>query len=194
MDQSESLRACQGRVADLENEIASYTHQLAELKAEAERQAALAAERSARQPLLDAAAQAEVPDDPFETIKGMTAELVRRLKEAGVRTFAALGALKPQKLREIAGDEVREPAAAADIVRQARIAAGTMTSPDDLEVIVGIGPVIARTLNNAGIFTFADLGALTAADLREIVGERIQRLADEEDILKQARQLAERQS
>ena len=65
---------------------------------------------------------------------------------------------------------------------------------DNLEIIVGIGPVIARLLNNAGIFTFAELSVLTARDLRDIVGERIQRLANEEQILTQARQLAEQQN
>lgn len=193
--ESESMLACRRRVADLENEVASYKSQLAFLQEEAERQEAVTAERSARGPALDAAEAQPLPvDDPFETIKGMTSELIRRLREAGVRTFAALGALKPQKLSEIAGDEVREPAAAADIIRQARIAGGMMKKPDDLEVIVGIGPVIARTLNNAGVFTFADLAALGVDELREIVGDRIQRLANEEDIIVQARQLAERQN
>lgn len=64
---------------------------------------------------------------------------------------------------------------------------------DNLEIINGIGPVIARLLNNAGIYTFGDLAALSQAELREIVGTRIQQLADEEDILEQARQLADRQ-
>lgn len=62
--------------------------------------------------------------------------------------------------------------------------------PDDLVVIKGIGPVIARKLNDAGILTFADLAAITPERLRAIVGESIQRLADEEDILSQARTLA----
>ena len=62
------------------------------------------------------------------------------------------------------------------------------------DAVIGIGPVIARTLNQAGIFTFAELAALTADDLRGIVGNQIQRLADEDKILSQARQLAEKQS
>jgi len=62
--------------------------------------------------------------------------------------------------------------------------------PDDLEVIVGIGPVIARKLNQAGVYTFAQLGELTPDDLRSMLGEVIKRLADEDSILEQARQLA----
>jgi predicted flap endonuclease-1-like 5' DNA nuclease len=62
--------------------------------------------------------------------------------------------------------------------------------PDDLIVINGIGPVIAKKLNDAGIFTFRQLGAITPEGLRGIVGDVIQRLANEEDILDQARKLA----
>lgn len=65
-------------------------------------------------------------------------------------------------------------------------------TPDDLTLIKGIGPVIAAKLNAAGIHTFQDLGAMTPARLRDVVGDAIQRLADEEDILQQARQMAEK--
>ena len=68
-------------------------------------------------------------------------------------------------------------------------AAAVSFERDDLEAIVGIGPVIARKLNEAGIYTFSDLGRLTADDLREKVGAMISRLANEDDILRQARQL-----
>jgi predicted flap endonuclease-1-like 5' DNA nuclease len=61
---------------------------------------------------------------------------------------------------------------------------------DDLVVINGIGPVIAGKLYQAGISTFADLAALTPARLRELVGDTISRLADEESIIEQAKQLA----
>ncbi|NPA31431.1 MAG: hypothetical protein GXO37_05460 [Chloroflexi bacterium] len=62
----------------------------------------------------------------------------------------------------------------------------------DLQQIRGIGPVIAQKLNEAGIFTFAQLAQLTASQLAEIVGEEIHRLADEEEILRQAREFARR--
>jgi predicted flap endonuclease-1-like 5' DNA nuclease len=64
--------------------------------------------------------------------------------------------------------------------------------PDDLKVINGIGPVIERKLNDAGIYTFEQLGNLTPADLRRILGNTIERLADEESLLQQARDLASR--
>ncbi|HEY3312285.1 MAG TPA: helix-hairpin-helix domain-containing protein [Anaerolineales bacterium] len=66
----------------------------------------------------------------------------------------------------------------------------TPAKPDDLIVIKGIGPVIAKKLNNAGIFTFKQLAAITPVQLREIVGDVIQRLADEDEILNQAKKLA----
>ncbi len=42
--------------------------------------------------------------------------------------------------------------------------------PDRLEDIIGIGKVIARRLNGAGIYTFADLAAQTPQQLRTILG------------------------
>jgi predicted flap endonuclease-1-like 5' DNA nuclease len=67
-------------------------------------------------------------------------------------------------------------------------------APDDLKIIKGIGPVIERKLNDAGIHTFEQLGNLTAADLRRILGNAIERLSDEEALLQQARVLARRKS
>lgn len=64
--------------------------------------------------------------------------------------------------------------------------------PDDLKIIKGIGPVIERKLNEAGIYTFEQLGNLSTAGLRRILGDAIERLADEETLLRQARDLARR--
>jgi large subunit ribosomal protein L21 len=65
-------------------------------------------------------------------------------------------------------------------------------APDDLKIVKGIGPVIERKLNDAGIHTFEQLGSLTVADLRRILGNAIERLSDEEALLQQARDLARR--
>jgi predicted flap endonuclease-1-like 5' DNA nuclease len=62
--------------------------------------------------------------------------------------------------------------------------------PDDLQVIKGVGLVISKRLNNNGIFTFEQLASQTPQFLREILGDLVQRLADEESIIEQARQLA----
>lgn len=69
---------------------------------------------------------------------------------------------------------------------------GARTAPDDLKVIKGIGPIIERKLNEAGIHTFEQLGGLTVAQLRRILGNSVERLADEESLLQQARDLARR--
>lgn len=66
------------------------------------------------------------------------------------------------------------------------------STPDDLKVIKGIGVVIERKLNDAGISTFEQLGNLTPAQLRRILGSSIERLANEESLLQQARDLARR--
>jgi large subunit ribosomal protein L21 len=62
--------------------------------------------------------------------------------------------------------------------------------PDDLKIIKGIGPEIEKRLNRAGVTTFAQLGEMTPADLERILGETIKRLADEDSLLEQARELA----
>lgn len=62
---------------------------------------------------------------------------------------------------------------------------------DDLRKIKGIGPVIEERLNHAGILTFKQLSRLTAENLEEIIGNA-ERLADETDILKQAKKLAKK--
>jgi predicted flap endonuclease-1-like 5' DNA nuclease len=64
---------------------------------------------------------------------------------------------------------------------------------DDLKIIRGIGPAIERKLNNAGIFTFAALSKLSAQDLENILGSQIRRLQNENDLIAQAKQLAEQE-
>ncbi|RPH57599.1 MAG: hypothetical protein EHM81_11350 [Chloroflexi bacterium] len=64
--------------------------------------------------------------------------------------------------------------------------------PDDLTKIKGIGPVIAKKLNDAGIMTFQQLGRLTPAEFEEILGNLIQRFVNENSILDQARDLSEK--
>jgi predicted flap endonuclease-1-like 5' DNA nuclease len=64
--------------------------------------------------------------------------------------------------------------------------------PDDLIIINGIGPRIAQLLNNAGIFTFEQLAAQTPQSLEALLGDVIRRLADEDSIIAQARELAEK--
>lgn len=58
-----------------------------------------------------------------------------------------------------------------------------------LQDIRGIGPLSAERLNAAGISTVEQLAELSAEGLREIIDPKYERIADEEDILKQAKNL-----
>jgi ribosomal protein L30 len=55
---------------------------------------------------------------------------------------------------------------------------GTDGKPDDLEIVEGIGPKIAATLQAAGISTFAQLAAADVTQLAQILREANVRLAD----------------
>lgn len=193
--QPEELEKCRVRVSDLELEIASYRNQLAtlqaeQLKVEPARSVGIATEQAANR---SAPAILETAAGNLESVPGVTAEMARRLRAAGIDTSARLGALRPAELKEILGGQIPQPGGEVEMIKQARLTSGMIQKVDDLEVIIGIGPVIARTLNQAGIFTFAELGELAEAELRAIVGKQIQRLADEAEILSQARQLAEKE-
>jgi len=63
-------------------------------------------------------------------------------------------------------------------------------TPDDLTVIKGIGPVIARRLNQAGIYTYEELAGLTQDEFEEALGNLLERFINEKSILRQARELA----
>lgn len=61
---------------------------------------------------------------------------------------------------------------------------------DDLTLINGIGPVIAGMLKEAGVDTFEKLAALPIERLREILGDLVERLVDEQSLLEQAKEFA----
>lgn len=64
-------------------------------------------------------------------------------------------------------------------------------SPDDLEVIHGIGPVYASRLQSAGIQTFAQLAELSPAQVRELIEPlRSGHMIEPEKWIAEARQLA----
>ncbi|MDM8518537.1 helix-hairpin-helix domain-containing protein [Anaerolineales bacterium HSG6] len=62
---------------------------------------------------------------------------------------------------------------------------------DDLTKVNGIGPVFARRLNEAGIFTFVDLVALSADDVRKIVVAKDWQKIEPEKWLIQAQSLTD---
>ena len=77
-------------------------------------------------------------------------------------------------------------------VLESRLANVEEVRVDPLEKIKGIGPVIKTKLYSGGILSFKQLGNLTAAELEAIVGDDIKRLADEEEIIQQAKELAKK--
>jgi len=64
--------------------------------------------------------------------------------------------------------------------------------PDDLIAIKGIGPVISKRLNQAGIYTYEQLADLTLDEFEEALGDLLQRFINERSILRQARELADK--
>ena len=67
---------------------------------------------------------------------------------------------------------------------------GSEPAPDDFSLIGGIGPVISDLLVDAGITTFEQLAKKNSQQLRSILGDQIENLADEDDLLKQAKAFA----
>jgi predicted flap endonuclease-1-like 5' DNA nuclease len=94
--------------------------------------------------------------------------------------------------REVTSAHETHAGSRAALVREGEAQPAPRTAADDLKVIKGIGPVIERKLNDAGIYTFEQLGNLSVGGLRRILGDSIERLADEEALLRQARDLARR--
>jgi predicted flap endonuclease-1-like 5' DNA nuclease len=65
-------------------------------------------------------------------------------------------------------------------------------NPEDLTVIKGIGPVISKRLNQAGIYTYEQLADLTLDEFEEALGNLLERFINERAILRQARELADK--
>lgn len=137
--------------------------------------------------LEEALRQAEmaVKDDLTE-LPGVDEALAYKMKLAGLGSFMQLGATAPSQVAEILGPDA--PVQKLEIVMSARKKANLRT--DNLEAIVGVGPVIASQLYEAGIFTFAELAAFDVEKLRALLGDLIQRLSDEESLVEQAKKLA----
>lgn len=62
---------------------------------------------------------------------------------------------------------------------------------DDLKKIKGIGPVIEKRLNQAGIYKFEQLANLTLDELEEALDDLLRRFISTRAILAHARELAE---
>jgi predicted flap endonuclease-1-like 5' DNA nuclease len=75
--------------------------------------------------------------------------------------------------------------------RFVELEARIIKSKDNLQMIKGVGPVIEERLNKAGVYTFKKLSKLESGELEDIVGNA-ERLADEKDMIKQARKFSKK--
>lgn len=65
-------------------------------------------------------------------------------------------------------------------------------NPDDFTVIKGVGRVIAKKLNQSGLYTYEQLADLTLDEFEDALGDLLQRFINERAILRQARELADK--
>jgi predicted flap endonuclease-1-like 5' DNA nuclease len=100
----------------------------------------------------------------IESLEGRLHEANVRLQEARVEIAAMTANLDPNRgiATEDPNVELRETEAAL---------AAQPVHPDDLQTIEGIGPKISLLLNNAGIYTYAQLAETTAKHLDRILRE-----------------------
>lgn len=87
-------------------------------------QPAFAPERSRPATRADAEADVDAPADPLQEIRGIGNVYARRLREAGIRTFADLASLTPDEARALAQAQPWQ-ADAADWIEQARALANS---------------------------------------------------------------------
>jgi predicted flap endonuclease-1-like 5' DNA nuclease len=72
--------------------------------------------------------------------------------------------------------------------------ARTASRKDDLKRIKGIGPVMEKKLNAAGVNTFEQFSRLTAQELQNILGLSKRVVQSTDNLLTQARQLAQKKT
>ncbi len=66
---------------------------------------------------------------------------------------------------------------------------------DNLQAIRGVGPVIAKRLNEAGIYTFEEMAQLTSEELEEVLGSLIRKFfPGEEKMIAQAKEFAQQKA
>lgn len=206
------LKNSRGNMPVLENQLSSVNAENAALK---EKLAALEAEKAKWQPAAFVSSTAvtnvppveapsssfandrsNMPSTPTERPVEMPPELQVPTEGSVSSAATDLPKVEPSG-SSYASDRSNMPSIPAGrtdaVTPEPQVPPAAPPVPDDLIIIKGIGPVIARKLNESGIYTFKQLAAITPERLRQIVGDVIQRLADEQDIIDQAKVLADRQ-
>mgnify|MGYP005817682905 CR=1 FL=1 len=169
-EQAGATAAVEARLSEAEEIRADLETRLTELelsKATTEKQLeeAIEAARIANQP----------SRDDLEQIDGIGRIYEQKLFDAGIYTFAHLAITPVERLQEIIQPAAWQNINFASWIEQARRCAEVVifdSLPYRLEEINGIGPVIAKRLNEQGIMTFADLARTTEKQLREMVPQR----------------------
>jgi predicted flap endonuclease-1-like 5' DNA nuclease len=87
-------------------------------------------------------------------------------------------------------DQRPVPSLAPDTVR----ASQSRSRKDDLKRIKGIGPVMEKKLNAAGVNTFEQFSRLTAQELQNILGLSKRVVQSTDNLLTQAKQLAQKKA
>jgi predicted flap endonuclease-1-like 5' DNA nuclease len=130
--------------------------------------------------------------DDLQEIYGVGPVVEGKLNASGIYKYRDLAGLDPDEFRKILGPDSERAVNEEKIIALAGLAARATENVrgEDLTAIRGVGPVIAGLLNQAGVYTYADLGRLTPEQLEVILGDYVERLADEDDIIKQARKMA----
>jgi predicted flap endonuclease-1-like 5' DNA nuclease len=75
------------------------------------------------------------------------------------------------------------------VTEESNVAHVYVKEQDPLEKIDGLSPASARRLNDAGIYTFAELAALSPGRIRDVVGATDGETASPETWIQQARDL-----
>jgi len=65
---------------------------------------------------------------------------------------------------------------------------------DDLKKVKGIGPVIEKRLNRAGIYKYEQIAELTLDEFEEALGDLLQRFISSRTIISHSRELTEQKS
>ncbi len=135
-------------------------------------------------------AAGRVKTDDLTLVPGIGPKYAAQLAAAGITSYAALSAAKPEQLKAIidvpAWRRVDTDAwvTGAQTLLSKPLAA---RSGDDLTLLEGIGPVYAGKLNAAGITSFADLAAADEAGLSAIIQAPAWRRVNYGDWIAQAR-------
>jgi large subunit ribosomal protein L21 len=84
-----------------------------------------------------------------------------------ITDILASGAKKAPAAKKAAKPKAEKPKAEAPKAEKPKKAAAAPTGADDLSKISGVGPVLVKKLADAGITSFAQIAAWTAADVAE---------------------------